>query len=404
MLRGVHSIADLRVRARRRLPRVVFDFIDGAADCELTASRNVSAFEDIALLPRMLRATPDCDTTTELFGDRLALPVLITPTGFTGIVWSRGEAVVARAASAAGTLMVVSAASSLSLEDIAAAAPGKKWFQQFIYKDRGVTLDLTRRAAAAGYSALVVTVDVQAPGNRYRDLRNGFTVPPRMTLSGGLDMARRLGWLRQMAKQPRVSFPNFEGYGRSGMLSIAEWLNGLIDPSVTWEDLTWLRKHWAGPMIVKGIMHPEDARRALDAGADAVMVSNHGGRQLDTEPATIEVLPRIAEAVDARAPILIDGGIRRGSDVLKCLALGARACLVGRPYLWGLGAGGEEGVSRVLDILKEELRRALAHGGWNSLAEVSRSDVALRKPFPWPETAGRKAGEGGAAPPPQEAG
>jgi isopentenyl diphosphate isomerase/L-lactate dehydrogenase-like FMN-dependent dehydrogenase len=380
-----HSIADLRELARRRLPRAVFDYIDGAADQELTSQRNVRAFDDIALVPRMLTATPECDTSTELLGEHLALPVLITPTGFSGIVWPRGEAAVARAAAAAGTVMVVSAASSLSLEAIAAASKGTKWFQLFIYKDREVTLDLARRAMAAGYQALVVTVDVQAPGNRYRDIRNGFTVPPRLRLSNSLDTLTKLSWARQMASQPRVTFPNFEAYGRSGLLSIAEWLNGLIDPSVQWSDLEWLRAHWAGPLIVKGIMHPDDARRALDAGVDVVMVSNHGGRQMDTEPATVEVLPLIVDAVDDRAPVIIDSGIRRGTDVLKCIALGARACLIGRSYLWGLGAAGEAGVSHALSILKDELKRALAHGGWNRVRDLRRDALIQRNPLPWPE-------------------
>ncbi len=383
-MNNAYSIADLRSRAQRRLPRVVFDYIDGAADQEITATQNVRAFAEIALLPHMLRPTPDCDTGVEIFSDRLAMPVLVTPTGFTGIVWPRGEAAVARAASAAGSVMVVSAASSLSMEEIAQSSPGPKWFQQFIYKDRGVTLDLAARAEAAGYKALVVTVDVPAPGKRFRDLRNGFTVPPSLTISSGLDMMRRFGWLRQMASQPRISFPNFEGYGSSGLLDIGEWLNGLIDPTVQWRDLEWLRQHWSGPLVIKGIMHPDDARLAIEVGVDAVMVSNHGGRQLDTEPATVEVLPRIVEAVDDRVPVIVDGGIRRGSDVLKCLALGARCCLIGRPYLWGLGAGGEAGVTRVFDILKDELARALAHGGWNSINQVSRRDIALRQAFPWP--------------------
>ncbi len=381
---GAYSVADLRSRARKRLPRLVFDYIDGAADQELTALRNVAAFSEIEILPRMLRPTPDCDVTVEIFGERLALPVLITPTGFTGIIWPRGEAVVARAAAEAGTIMVVSAASSLSLEEIAKASPGPKWFQQFIYRDRDVTLDLAKRAAAAGYKALVLTVDVQAPGNRYRDLRNGFTVPPRFRLASGFDMMRRFGWLRQMATQPQVSFPNFKGYGPSGVVSIAQWLNSLIDPTVTWSDLEWMRRNWKGPLVLKGVMHPMDARRALDIGVDAIMVSNHGGRQLDTEPATVDVLPGIAEAVDGRVPVIIDGGIRRGSDILKCRALGALCCLIGRPYLWGLGAGGEAGVARMFTILKDELERALAQGGWNHIADVGRDDVVLRRDFPWP--------------------
>ncbi|MGE3924272.1 MAG: alpha-hydroxy acid oxidase [Lautropia sp.] len=383
-LSDAHSIADLRQLARARLPRMIFDFIDGAADLETTARRNVDAFADIAIVPRMLQPVSDCDTSVELFGERLQLPVAITPTGFTGIVSPLAEADVARAAQAAGTVMSVSAASTLSLEAIAAASTGPKWFQQFIYRDRGVTLDLTKRAEEAGYRALIVTIDVPAPGNRYRDIRNGFTVPPRIGASNLVDFLSRPRWLGRLLSNPRISFGNFEGYGRSGLLDVGSWLNGLIDPSVQWKDIGWLRERWSGPLILKGIMHPDDARRAIEIGADAVMVSNHGGRQMDTEPATIEVLPKIAAAVARRLPILLDGGIRRGTDVIKCLALGATCVLVGRPYLWGAAAGGQAGVERALRILKDEISRALAHSGWNSLAEIDPGAVVERRPFPWP--------------------
>lgn len=381
-LRTAHSIADLRLIARRRLPRLVFDFIDGASDQEITARRNTAAFDEIAMVPRILRATPDCDTSTFLLGDRISMPVLITPTGFTGIVWPKGEAAVARAAAAAGTTMVVSAASSLPLEDIAAAATGPKWFQQFIYRDRGVTLDLANRAHEAGYRALVLTVDVQAPGYRYRDLRNGFTVPPKFKLGTAFDMLRRFGWGWQMLTHPRVSFPNFECYGKKGAGSIAEWLNELIDPTVNWEDVAWLRAHWPGKLVIKGIMHPDDADKAIGVGADAVMVSNHGGRQLDTEPASVEMLPYIVEAVAERVPVIMDGGIRHGTHVLKSIALGAQSCLIGRAYLWGLAAGGQAGVELALALLKNEMERSMAQGGWNRLSELSNSDVVQRVPLP----------------------
>lgn len=380
-LRAAHSIADLRLIARRRLPRMVFDYIDGAADQEITARRNVTAFDEIALVPRILRATPDCDTSMHLLGDRISMPVLITPTGFTGIVWPKGEAAVARAAAAAGTTMVVSAASSLSLEEIAAETAEPKWFQQFIYKDRGVTLDLANRAREAGYRALVLTADVQAPGNRYRDLRNGFTVPPQFKLGTAFDMLRRFGWGWQMLTHPRVSFPNFEHYGKKDAGSIAEWLNELIDPAVSWDDVAWLRAHWPGKLVIKGIMHPDDADKAIDVGADVVMVSNHGGRQLDTGPASLEVLPHIVETVAGRVPVIIDGGIRHGTHVLKSIALGAQSCLIGRAYLWGLAAGGQAGVELALALLKREMERSMAQGGWNRLSELSNSDVVQRAPL-----------------------
>lgn len=376
-LKSAGCIADLRERARRRLPRMVFDYVDGAADSEITARRNTEALERLEIVPRVLAPTPDMETGTTVLGHPVSFPVLVAPTGFSSIVWPRGEREVARAAARAGTVMLVSAASNIRLEDVAAASEGPKWFQLFIYRDRQITLDLARRARDAGYTGLVVTVDVQAPGHRRRDGRNGFTIPPRLGLSTAFDILRRPAWCLGMLRQPTLSFPNFEGYGRAGLLSVAEWQQGLIDPTVGWEDIAWLRSHWQGPLVIKGIAHPEDARRAMEAGADAIVVSNHGGRQLDTMPATVDVLPSVVAAVDGRVPVLIDSGIRSGTDVLKCLALGATACLVGRAYLWGLSAGGEAGVHRALSILQSEMKRGLALSGRNSVHDLDRGFLRM---------------------------
>lgn len=374
-LAAADCISDLRERAGKRLPRMVFDYIDGAADSEVTARRNTDAFEKISILPRVLSPTPDCNTSTSVLDQSISFPVLVAPTGFSSIVWPSGELEVARAAARAGTVMLVSAASNMRLEDIAKASMGPKWFQLFIYKDRQITLDLARRAKSAGYKGLVVTLDVQAPGHRRRDGRNGFTIPPRLGVTTAFDLLRRPGWCLGMLRQPSLSFPNFEGYGRSGLLSVAEWQQGLIDPTVSWEDITWLRSHWDGPLILKGITHPEDARLAIASRANAIVVSNHGGRQLDSMPATIDILPSIVAAVGGRVPVLIDSGIRSGTDVLKCLALGATACLVGRACLWGLAAGGEDGAFRALSILKSEMERALALCGRNSVLDLDRDLV-----------------------------
>lgn len=369
-------IADLRELARRRLPRMVFDYIDGASDAEVTARENTACFDEVRLVPRMLRPVAERDQSVELFGTRLSMPVAITPTGFHGVMWPRGEAAVARAAASAGTLMVVSAAATMSLEEIAAASPGPKWFQLFIYRDRGVTQSFAERAKAAGYRALCLTVDVQAPAHRYRDLRNGFTVPPRFSASTALDLLSRPRWLMGMMRSPKIGFPNFEqASGSADLNTVSSFVNGLIDPTVDWKDFAWLRRIWDGPLVIKGIMHPEDAARAVEEGADAVLVSNHGGRQMDGEPSTIEMLPSIADRVAGRVPILLDSGIRRGTDVMKARALGATLCLIGRAGLYGLGAGGEAGVGRALELLRAEIDRGLAHGGWNGIGQLDRACV-----------------------------
>jgi len=354
---------------------MVFDYIDGGADSEITVRRNITALERLSLMPRALSPTPDLDTGTQVLDQTLSLPVMVAPTGFSSVVWPRGEFEVARAAAAAGTLMLVSAAANLRLEDIAAASAGPKWFQLFIYRDRQITLDLARRAKAAGYAGLVVTVDVQAAGHRRRDNANGFTIPPRLRLGTAFDLLRHPRWCFGMLGQPSPGFPNFEGYGHSGLLSVAQWQQGLIDPTVSWEDIRWLRSQWDGPLIIKGILDPRDACLAIEVGADAIVVSNHGGRQLDSAPATVEVLPSVALAVAGRIPILIDSGIRNGIDVLKCLALGASACLVGRAYLWGLAVGGESGVFHALSILKADMKRTLALCGKNSIRDLDRDLV-----------------------------
>jgi L-lactate dehydrogenase (cytochrome)/(S)-mandelate dehydrogenase len=376
--RHAHSVADMRAMARRRLPRMVFDFCDGAAGDERTLRRNEAAFAELDFLPRPLNGTQSRDTAIELFGRRLAMPVILGPTGMAGMLWPHGEIETARAAAAAGTVYVMSHGSTASIEDLAKAHAGPRWFQNFMYRDRGLTRSFAERAQAAGYEALVLTTDNQVLGLRERDLRNGFTIPPRVTWRNALDMGLRLPWLLRMARTPGVTFANYVTEEQKDIVSLAAHMAGLLDPSACWRDVEWLRGIWKGPLLLKGVLHPQEALRAVEVGIDGVIVSNHGGRQLDGAVSSLEALPAIVAAVAGRIPVLIDGGIRRGADVVKAMALGAAACLIGRPHLWGLAVGGEAGVARVLEILRQDIGRVLALGGWDGIAAVGRDALRPR--------------------------
>jgi isopentenyl diphosphate isomerase/L-lactate dehydrogenase-like FMN-dependent dehydrogenase len=375
-----YNVAMLRGMARRRLPRMVFDFVDGGAEEERTLRANERAFAGIGLLPRPLNGTDSRDQGIELLGRRLASPVIVGPTGLSGLLWEDGEIAAARAAHAAGTVYCVSHASTASLEAIAAAAPGPSWFQVFMYRDRGLTRALAERAQAAGYEALVLTTDNQVMGRRERDVRNGFSVPPRIGPSNLLDLLLRPAFLYRMLRGPRPTMANYLQPGEeAGLIQLAARMGELLDPAASWKDVAWLRGVWRGPLILKGVLHPLEAREAVAQGVDSVVVSNHGGRQLEDAPATIRALPGVVEAVEGRIPVLIDGGIRRGADVVKALALGARACLIGRPHLWGLAAAGEEGVAWVLELYRQEIDRVLALGGWDGVAALG-PEVLDRSP------------------------
>jgi len=370
----VHSIADLRRLAQRRLPKAVFDFVDGAAEDERVVRRNEAAFAELAFLPRPLDGTDVRDQSVEVFGERLSSPVLIGPTGLAGMLWPRGEAHAAQAAADAGTVYTMSHASTLSIETLAAEVKGRLWMQVFLYRDRGLTKNFVERAYAAGYKALVVTVDNQMPGWRERDLRNGFTMPLRLTPGNILDMALHVGWLTRMAQTPRFTFANYPPEGGSDVLSVAARIGALLHTDIGWKDIEWLRTLWPDrPLLIKGILHPEEARHAAALGVDGIIVSNHGGRQLDVVPSSIEALPAVLDAVGDKMTVLLDGGARRGSDVLKAIALGARACLIGRPHLWGLASGGRAGVALALEIYRREIDRVMGLCGWSRLSQVDRS-------------------------------
>ena len=370
------NIDDLRQRARRRLPRAVFDFVDGGAADEVTLRRNRDAFRELTFRPRVLVDASTRDQSTAIFGQRIESPVIVAPTGMAGICWPYGEIVAAQAAGRAGTIYTLSTHSSCSIEEVAAAATGPLWFQLYVWQNRDLTRSFVERARAAGYKALVLTVDVPVISTRERDHRNGFTIPPRITVSNVLDTAWRVRWIRGVMRGPKLTLKNLvgaPGATRTDIVTLGGVANRQLDPSIDWDDLDWFRSLWPGPLLLKGVLSAEDALRAVEHGIDGIVVSNHGGRQLDHAPAAIEVLPEIAEAVGGRAEVLLDGGIRRGSDVLKAIALGARAVMAGRPYLYGLAVEGEAGVARALGILKSELDRAMALVGARRLDEVDLS-------------------------------
>ena len=377
--RRAYSIEAMRALARARLPRPVFDFADGGAEDEYTLRRNEAAFDEFALLPRPLSGAAERDLSISLFGQRLSMPVIIGPTGLAGLFWPDGERCAARAARAAGTAFCLSHGSVCTLEELAACGASPRWMQVFIYKDRSFTRELAERAASAGYDALVLTTDNQLLGNRERDIRNGFSIPPRFGLAGLAGMALKAEWLWRMRRDiKRITFGNYARPGEAADIkSLAGRMASLLDPSMSWKDVDDLRKIWTRPLILKGVLHPEEARIAVERGIDGLIVSNHGGRQLDGAPATIDALPAIAEAVDGRIPILIDGGIRRGGDVVKALALGAKACLVGRPQLWGLAVAGEAGVAHMLSIYRQEIDRVMGLIGVTNIAAINR-DILLQ--------------------------
>jgi L-lactate dehydrogenase (cytochrome)/(S)-mandelate dehydrogenase len=379
--RRAYSIAAMRDLARAALPRPVFDFADGGAEDERTLRRNESAFDAVELLPRPLDGAGERDLSVTVFGQPLALPVIIGPTGLAGLFWPDGECSAARAAAAAGTAICLSHGSVCTLEKFAQTGAPPRWMQIFIYRDRGFTRELTERAARAGFDTLVLTIDNQLLGHRERDIRNGFAIPPRFRLADLAGMALRLPWLwRMRAELPRITFGNYVRPGETADIRmLAGRMASLLDPSMSWADVDELRRTWKGPLLLKGVLHPMEARLAVDHGADGIIVSNHGGRQLDGAPASIDALPAVVEAVAGRIPVLLDGGVRRGADVVKALALGAKACLIGRPQLWGLAVAGEPGVAHVLDIYRREIDRVMGLCGASCLADIGFDLIFSRR-------------------------
>lgn len=374
------TIDELRAAARRAVPRVMFDFVDGAANDEVTSRRNREDFGELEIVPRVLVDVSNIDLRTTVLGQPVAVPIMGAPMGLCGLVHHSGEAAIARAVHDAGSIYVLGAMASYSIEEIAHQGRGPTWFQMYVWRDRGLVRDLVDRAKAAGCAALVLTVDVPRAAARDRDRRNGFGLPPRVTLRSLAGGVVRPRWSAQFIRDPRMATASVAGRpgGPHDPIGMTAYINSQFDPTVGWDDLAWFRELWNGPLVVKGILNAEDARRVIQVGADAVAVSNHGGRQLDHAPSAIRALPPILEAVGSDAEVYVDGGVRRGTDVLKALALGARACMIGRPLMYGLGAGGETGARRALAILIEELRTAMALAGCSGVSALDRSFVRYR--------------------------
>lgn len=376
------NVEDYRRRARRALPRLVFDYIDGGAEDERCLRRNREALEALPLIPECLRDTSKVDIGTELFGRRWRAPFAIAPIGLAGLVRPRADALLAGAAQAAGVPFILSTASNTRIEEVRSAAPDATlWMQLYVMGERAIAERIVRRARNAGFEALVLTVDVPVSGLRERDLRHGFRVPMRLTPGTVLDMARHPAWLLRLAGGGMPQFANLlpdedDGAPVSAQTQAA-LLSRAMDRTLTWESLAWLRKLWDGPLLVKGLLGAEDARRALRHGADGIVVSNHGGRQLDAAPATIAALPAMLDAVGGRMPVLVDSGMRRGSDIVKALALGANAALVGRAPVYGLACGGEEGALSVLQLLAQETERTMTLLGASRVAELGRRHVEM---------------------------
>jgi len=380
--RSAYSVETYRQLARRRLPRPVFDFVDGGAEDESTQADNVAGLRELRLLPKVLAGVGAHDLETEVCGITLSMPVICAPTGMSGVVHPDGELAAVRSAALLGTAAIVSSASTYSLEELGTGTERAPWFQIYPPADRALTLDLLQRALAIGVPVLTVTVDVPAMGKRERDLANRWTLQPRLTLATAMSFARHPAWCFRLAANPRIYAKNYAdaqvGVRSRDVLRLLRRSTEAMRPTLSWDDLAWIRARWPEKLLVKGILRADDAERAVALGADGVIVSNHGGRQLDGAPATIHVLPSIVSAIAGRADVLVDGGIRRGSDVVRCLALGATACLIGRPWLYGLAADGTAGVSAVLEVLQDELRRTLVLLGCAAVRDADMSYICGR--------------------------
>lgn len=374
-LRRCYNIARLRERAARKLPAPIFHYIDGGAGDEWTMRRNTSAFDRYELVPRFLVDASRVDLTTTVFGQRVGMPLFCAPTAMSRLFHHEGERAVARAANRAGTLYSLSSLSTISIEEAAATTDGPKLFQIYVFRDRGLNREFIARCRAAGYHALALTVDVPVAGNRERDLVTGMTIPPQLTPASLFSFAMHPRWVWNYCTHPRIELASIKDRIRGDVTTLVSFFNNELDRTTSWDDAAWMIREWGGPFAIKGILCAEDAVRAADAGATAVIVSNHGGRQLDTCPAPIEVLPEIVAAVGDRLEVILEGGVRRGVHVLKALALGATACSVGRPYLFGLGAGGEAGVDRALAILRTDIERDMRLLGCRNVAEVTPNRI-----------------------------
>jgi len=371
-MKNIACIEDLRALARRKVPKAFFEYADGGSYNEETLRANRAELEPIKLRQRVMVDVSERSLATTIIGQKVSAPFALAPIGLCGMQYGDGEILSAQAAEEAEIPFILSTMSINSIEQVAEATTKPFWFQLYVIRDRGFSKDILSRATKAGCNALVLTVDLQVLGQRHRDVCNGMTVPPQIRLKNIIDMATKPEWVFSILKGKSKTFGNLAGHvkGMDDVTSLAQWTNSQFDPALNWKDVDWIKKVWPGKLIIKGILDVEDAKTALKLGADAIVVSNHGGRQLDGAPSSISALPAIAQAVGSDTEVLFDGGIRTGSDMLRALALGARACLIGRAYIYGLGAGGKTGVAKAIDILKKELSVAMALTGTTSIKEV----------------------------------
>jgi L-lactate dehydrogenase (cytochrome) len=392
-------ISDLRDLARRRVPRAFFEYADSGSYSEETLRANRADLEAIKLRQRILIDVDKRDLSTTIVGQKASLPVALAPIGLCGMQHGDGEILAAKAANEAGVPFTLSTMSVCSIEQVAAATAKPFWFQVYVIRDRAFIEDLIRRAKAAQCSALVLTLDLQILGQRHRDIKNGLTVPPQIRLSNLIDIATKPRWALSILQGRSKTFGNLAGHvkGMENVNSLAEWTASQFDPTLSWKDVAWIRKLWPGKLILKGIMDVEDARLAAKSGADAIVVSNHGGRQLDGAASSISMLPQIADAVGKDIEIMFDGGVRSGQDIMRALALGAKSCMIGRAYVYGLGAAGQAGVARAIEILRNELDVTMALCGVSKVSEIGPQVIVGGRagvpeaPRPKPRTASKAA-------------
>ena len=376
------NIDDLRALARRRLPQFIFDYLDGGADDEITLSRNTASFSALSLMQRVLVDVDDVDTSTTILGMSTSVPFVLSSTGASRFFHHQGERAVASSAAGNNVIYGVSSSAMTSLEDIADVANGPRFFQAYVFKDRAVTSDYVKRCKAAGYQAMFLTVDCTTAGNRERDIRNQLAIPPKATPRIIWQLLNAPSWTFEYLSNPGWRFPNVEAYldnsTKDDFGSVAEWFAAQLDKTYTWDDAESLCKEWGGQFVIKGITSVADAKRAVAIGATGIVVSNHGGRQLDHAPVVLEVLVEIVDAVGDKVEVLADSGFRRGTDIIKALALGAKGVLIGKAYLYGLAAGGEAGVDRAIEILRSELERDMILMGLTSISEINNNCVRWR--------------------------
>jgi L-lactate dehydrogenase (cytochrome) len=371
-MKNVACIDDLRTIAKTKVPRVFFDYADSGSYSEQTLRANRADLEAIRLRQRVLVDVSERSLATTVLGQKLAAPLILSPIGLLGMQHGDGEILAARAANEAGIPFTLSTMSVGSIEHVADATHKPFWFQLYVIRDRGFSKALMDRAVAAKVNTLVLTVDLQVLGQRHKDVRNGLTVPPEFRFKNVIDIATKPAWAWSVLNGKSKSFGNISGHvpGMENVNSLAKWTNDQFDPALTWKDVEWIKDYWPGNLVIKGILDVDDARTAVKMGADAIVVSNHGGRQLDGASSSIAMLPRVADAIGNDTEILFDGGIRTGADIVRAIALGARACLIGRAYVWGLGAGGQAGVAKAIDILRNELSVTMALTGVGRIADI----------------------------------